>query len=222
MAGIMSSMTESNPTPPRAPTWRGFSISVLVAIVGTAVFSILQSRMILVMESLPGIFLLVMGVKIAMQDVPPLLKRQQLALRTAVVVVAVGVSAWLSFPRAPSRVLKWQAYTTEDLSAALASGRPTVLDFYADWCPPCRAMDRQVFSRDEIADAMSAFNLIRVDATDQSDPLGIEASQRFSIYGLPTMVFFDANGEEVRGLRLLGPETPGRFLNRLDAVQGVK
>ena len=68
---------------------------------------------------------------------------------------------------------------------------------------------------------MAGFKLIRVDATDQSGTNVIEATERFMVYGFPTMMFFDRSGDEVRTLRLIGPEYHTQFLQRLEAASST-
>ena len=42
--------------------------------------------------------------------------------------------------------------------------------------------------------------------------------RRFSLFGPPGIIFFDAQGREVKGLRVIGYQNAGRFLTTLDQV----
>lgn len=85
-----------------------------------------------------------------------------------------------------------------EFDALLSSTRHVVVDFYADWCPPCRAI-APVFS--ELADKHSsdgqlAFAKVNVDHVDN-------VASRYSVSAMPTFVFFESGapkGVAVEGL----------------------
>ena len=73
-----------------------------------------------------------------------------------------------------------------EFDAVLASNSRVVVDFYADWCPPCRAI-APVFSK--LADAHAekgqlAFAKVNVDHVN-----GVAG--RYGISAMPTFVFFE-------------------------------
>jgi thioredoxin len=81
-------------------------------------------------------------------------------------------------------------------------GRPTVVDFFATWCAPCRALE-PVFHQAATTHA-SALRFARVDVD-----LHPELAARFAVQSVPTLVVFDGEGREMgrssgaRGLRQL-------------------
>ena len=84
-------------------------------------------------------------------------------------------------------------WTDKSYEAALAeaktSGKPVFLDFYADWCQPCRRMTKEVFSKDEVAQAASAFICVSLDYDKQR-----EIAERWGIKQIPAMLFLNADG----------------------------
>jgi thiol:disulfide interchange protein DsbD len=103
-----------------------------------------------------------------------------------------------------------------ELDAALrAPGRPVMLDFYADWCVSCKEMEAFTFSDARVRQKLDAMLLLQADVTGNDD--GHKALlKRFSLFGPPGIVFFDAQGREIRGLRVIGYQDADRFLATLE------
>src|SRR5205085_1703103 len=57
------------------------------------------------------------------------------------------------------------------VSAAGASGRAVMLDFYADWCASCEEMERYTFTSRKVRQALAQMTLLRADVTanDEDD-----------------------------------------------------
>jgi thiol:disulfide interchange protein DsbD len=112
--------------------------------------------------------------------------------------------------------LEWMPFDEAAVQAAVSSGQPVVLDFYADWCIPCKELDERTFSHREVAAALSRFARFKVDLT-RSTPENGAIRERFQALGVPTIVFYN-RGREVAGTRLSGFEEPAEFLARLGRV----
>ncbi len=97
------------------------------------------------------------------------------------------------------------------------AGRPAMLDFYADWCVSCKEMERFTFSDPRVRREMEGMLLVQVDVTKNSDA-DKALLKRFSLFGPPGIIFFDAQGREIPGLRVIGYQGPDRFLKTLGAV----
>jgi len=124
------------------------------------------------------------------------------ALGTAPAAAApASASARLdSLARAEWRV-RWEKGPVDSaLSRARAAGRPAFLDFYADWCTPCRWMDRAVYTDPLLAEVAEGVAMIRIDI---ETPEGRALAARFDVRLYPTLVFLAADGREV--LRWPGP-----------------
>jgi thiol:disulfide interchange protein DsbD len=98
-----------------------------------------------------------------------------------------------------------------------APGRPVMLDFYADWCVSCKEMERFTFSDPAVAEKMSRALLLKADVTaNNADDRAL--LQRFNLFGPPGTIFFDAQGREVEGKRVVGFQNAERFAATLSAV----
>ncbi|MBQ0959155.1 protein-disulfide reductase DsbD [Ideonella sp. 4Y11] len=108
--------------------------------------------------------------------------------------------------------LPWQPVrSVAELDAALASaGRPVMLDFYADWCVSCKEMERFTFTDADVRQRLSGALLLKADVTANStDDRAL--LKRFNLFGPPGTIFFDAQGREMSGLRVVGFENAQRF-----------
>ncbi|KAF4948501.1 hypothetical protein FSARC_13738 [Fusarium sarcochroum] len=87
----------------------------------------------------------------------------------------------------------------EELDAVLAKNTNVVVDFYADWCPPCRAI-APVFSKladDHASDGHLAFAKVNTDNVK-------DVATKYGISAMPTFVFFQGGvpkGVAVEGLQ---------------------
>jgi thioredoxin:protein disulfide reductase len=106
-----------------------------------------------------------------------------------------------------------------ELDDALRSaGRPAMLDFYADWCVSCKEMEKFTFSDPRVRAELDRMLLLQADVTGGSDA-DRRLLKRFSLFGPPGIIFFDAAGREIPGLRVIGYQPPERFLKTLAAAR---
>jgi thioredoxin:protein disulfide reductase len=102
-----------------------------------------------------------------------------------------------------------------DLEAKLkVPGKLVMLDFYADWCVSCKEMESFTFSDARVRAQLDQMLLLQVDVTanNENDKALLK---RFSLFGPPGIVFFDAEGREIKGLRVIGYQNAERFLKTL-------
>lgn len=144
-----------------------------------------------------------------------------LAIRRASLRPAARAAAALVFlaaaiffvPRRAAAAPEWRPFTESEVSRA---GRPAVIDFSAAWCVPCRELDEKTFSDPRVREALGKRALFKADMTKSASPEVVALAERYSILGVPTLVFLDAGGAERSELRLVGFEDPDAFLKRLD------
>jgi thiol:disulfide interchange protein DsbD len=117
--------------------------------------------------------------------------------------------------------VSWQPYSEDLLAEAQRQQKPVIIDFTATWCSPCRELDEITFHHPEIVQkAAQEFVMVKVDLTQRGDPQHARLQQHYEVKGVPTVVFLDAQGREITGLRLVDYLPPDRFLLRM--VQAKK
>jgi len=118
----------------------------------------------------------------------------------------------------------WQPYSDQVLAEARKTGKPVIIDFYADWCAPCRELEEITFHDPEVVkQANQDFVMVKVDLTRKGNPMHEVLLRRFGVKGVPTVVLFDRQGNERRDLRLVDFLPPNQFLIRMaEAKKGVK
>lgn len=87
--------------------------------------------------------------------------------------------------------------TSIDEAKALAGsvGKLAFIEFYADWCGPCKWMDQTTFSNPKVSTYLNNnFISIKVNI-DEFD--GFEAKQKYNVTSLPTMLIFNSTGKMV-------------------------
>lgn len=109
--------------------------------------------------------------------------------------------------------------SADELDARLKEANGvTMLDFYADWCGPCKQMEKATFADARVKARMGQFTLLQADVTRNTleDKLLLK---RLKLVGPPGIVFFDRTGNEIPGTRVVGFEPPEKFLQSLERAQ---
>jgi thiol:disulfide interchange protein DsbD len=109
--------------------------------------------------------------------------------------------------------ISWHSYSEQTLQEAKAQGRPVIIDFYADWCTPCREFEEVTFhQQDLVRMAGKDFVMVKVDVTKGGNAYHEELLQKYEVKGVPTIVFLDAEGQERTDLRLVDYLPANQFL----------
>ncbi|HGY5558816.1 MAG: thioredoxin domain-containing protein [Prochlorococcus sp.] len=77
-----------------------------------------------------------------------------------------------------------------DPDTALSNGRPTMIEFYADWCQACREMAPALLSMERETVNQLDVVLINVD-----NPRWQDLTEEYKVNGIPQLNFFDAKGD---------------------------
>jgi thiol:disulfide interchange protein DsbD len=104
------------------------------------------------------------------------------------------------------------------LANAKASGKPVMIDFFADWCAACKELDHEVYVDPEVVGEASRFVTIKVDATNDDDAIA-QLFERYHVPGLPTVAFMDGDGEHLAEPRVTGFLEPGAFVKLMRRVK---
>jgi thiol:disulfide interchange protein DsbD len=132
-----------------------------------------------------------------------------------VAFILLGVFFALPSSSDSGATIAWRMYTPEELELARNQGQPVIIDFYADWCIPCKELDKFTFSDENVLVESKKFMTIKADLTKFQSEQTSELRAKFDVKGVPTIVFIDNKGEEITELRLTGFEEADQFLKRM-------
>jgi thioredoxin:protein disulfide reductase len=118
--------------------------------------------------------------------------------------------------RSPIAGVQWIPYSDAVLSQAAHGAKPVFIDFYADWCAPCKELDKRTFAAPEVIDRSQNFIMLRADLTKTGDPQVEALSLKFQARGVPTLIFLKPNGQEIPSLRGTEFESKEIFLDKMN------
>ena len=99
------------------------------------------------------------------------------------------------------------------LDSARLNKRPVFLDFYTTWCGPCKMMDRETFTDQDVANLLNkGFISLKVNAEKGE---GIALAKTYGVEVYPTLVFINKDGEVVKRE---GLHSAGKFIKAAKKV----
>ncbi|MEB3270529.1 MAG: thioredoxin domain-containing protein [Synechococcus sp.] len=120
------------------------------------------------------------------------LGRRERMLLAAVAALLALLLLWLRGGLHPEAPLERLARQSPELSLALRDGRPTLVEFYADWCEACRAMAPAMDRLEQQHRGAVDVVLLNVD-----NPRWQAELERYDVNGIPQLELFDAQGVAV-------------------------
>ncbi|EKD41964.1 MAG: thiol:disulfide interchange protein [uncultured bacterium] len=127
-------------------------------------------------------------------------------LGVAILMVAVyyGLIAYHQVAGDKQKESYWSESYEAGFELAKSEHKPLLIDFYADWCLPCKELDTKVWKQPDMAEYLSKnYVAVHIDCTQDSKECR-EAVDRYKIIGWPTIVFLNKNQQEVQSERLVG------------------
>jgi thiol:disulfide interchange protein DsbD len=117
----------------------------------------------------------------------------------ASIPLAVGGAAFLLAAfLVPPPALAWVTDEAQAVAQARSERRPLLVDFGAEWCAACKELTKYTFADERVREEGARFVALQVDATDDEDPRIEAVKGKYKVVGLPTVVLFDAEGNEVK------------------------
>ena len=137
-------------------------------------------------------------------------------------ILFIGVGVYylqpiLSAPPPPSEI-RWIVSEEEGLALARREKKPAMLDLYAEWCVACKELDRFTYTDPAVIEKLQGVISIKVDATTLTPEIE-RIQKKYEIVGLPTVLFFDREGNWLRDKTLTGFVKAPPFLKLLESVE---
>jgi thiol:disulfide interchange protein len=141
-----------------------------------------------------------------MADMDRLARFGKFALLVALVaLLLIGAPGCVINSGAAESKVNWLYNMDDTLSRAQSENKPIMIDFYADWCGPCRQLDKDTYSDDALSAFLNEnFVCLKINV-DKNKTL----ASNYKIVSIPAIVFVSPDGTEIG--RWVGFTTPDRF-----------
>lgn len=142
-------------------------------------------------------------------------------IRLFLAAVFLGIAFWWGMPAgetASGPQVSWQPYSEAALQKTVEAGQPAIIDFYADWCIPCKELDKYSFSDGRVVELSRSMVMLKADITHGDSPETKRIIKRFDIRGVPTIVFIGPDGQERKDLRVVQFESAEEIRIRMEKL----
>jgi thiol:disulfide interchange protein DsbD len=113
--------------------------------------------------------------------------------------------------------IKTLADLDRELAAAKAANQYVMLDLFAEWCVACKEFEHITFADAGVKTEMAKIRLLKIDVT-KANAEDQQLMDKFSVLGLPTLLFFAPNGSELTQSRVTGFMPPAKFKAHLIGI----
>ena len=97
------------------------------------------------------------------------------------------------------------------------SNTPVMIDFYADWCVDCKRMEVTTFQDKDVLASLGNMKSLQLNMTDNTDEHKA-ILKHFGIFGPPTLLFFDSNGQEYSQYRWVGNVSASELVEHISKL----
>jgi len=143
-------------------------------------------------------------------------------LKTVVGMALVAYGAWFAtsaWTDARADKIAWQAYDAMLLQQASADGKPVIIDFFADWCIPCKQLDKTLFTAESVVAKAKTFVALKADLSRENSDEVKTLRRKYNVLGVPTIILIDPAGNEYKRFTdELVKFTPEEFVAEMTAA----
>jgi thiol:disulfide interchange protein DsbD len=199
---------------PRAGEWmQGVEHIFGLILVGMAIYFLLPLLPVEISAYILPIYMIGTGIYILFFEKKARGVKGFQIFKTVFSVVIVAIAIYTLIP-SDSKSIPWKPYSEEAISNI--TNRGVIVDFYADWCIPCKELDALTFSDPEVINMSKEFDNYKADLTKSLSFEVEELREKYKILGVPTVLILNSNGEEVE--RITGFVTAEEFMKLISNV----
>ncbi len=191
---------------PRSGAWMVYAKKVMGALLFAAALYFLNPVLPKpLLHSIVAVALTTAGLYFGFFEPTPAKTWRFRTVRYLFAIVFIGAAIWWGMPSEKAVAeegIAWQPYSIETIQQAVAQKKPVVVDFYADWCIPCKELDKLSFSDPRVIEASKKMVMLKANLTKGSDPEVKEIIAQYGIKGVPTVIFIGPDGQERSELRI--------------------
>jgi thiol:disulfide interchange protein len=147
-----------------------------------------------------------------------MLKMSKRSINAAVSVLVMAFLAGCGGQEDGSGKIPWGTDIDAALAEARKSGKIVMVDFMAEWCPPCRAMEDSTFCVPSVVEKAGRFIPVRIDVDEQKEvavKYGGNA-RKYGGIGIPNILFIDGDEKKIR--HIVGYHGPDALIAAMDTV----
>ena len=114
--------------------------------------------------------------------------------------------------------IAWTYDVDAGLAQAKKDGKPVMIDFMAEWCPPCRAMEDSTFGDSAVVEKASKFVPVRIDIDKQREVAAKYGAlaRKYGGIGIPNILFLSSGGEKIK--HIVGYYGPKQLVAAMDSA----
>jgi len=131
-----------------------------------------------------------------------------------IILTVLGIYWVIQSQKIVKYQISWAHYKGETIEELTSMGKPVFLDFYADWCAPCKQMDKTTFLDRDVIGKFDKWLAVKVDCT-KPDEKTTKIMERFQISGMPTYIFINKSGQIRNNLTTIGFMNSQELINYL-------
>jgi thioredoxin-like negative regulator of GroEL len=118
-------------------------------------------------------------------------------------------------PAGPAKGIRWERAFEQALREGKRTGKPLMVDFWAEWCEWCKRLDRTTYA--DAAVVRLADQFVPVKVNTEGTQREVETAGRYGVTSLPTIAFLSPEGRLL--LRVDGFQGPGQFPETMEAAR---
>jgi len=114
--------------------------------------------------------------------------------------------------------IQWLYSIDSAHAAALQHNKPIMIDFMAEWCPPCKTMEDSTFNQTGVIEKSHQFITLRIDV-DKHPDVAIDYNgnaRKYGGVGIPNLLFLSPDNEKIK--HAIGFHNAGQLIAAMDSA----